>query len=472
MLNRTWATIAKGLLGDRLARKQLSLKNQPGHGRSFVRLGGYLRAFLITAVAPIFALSLVLASPAQAKYAAVVIDAKNGQVLYGANANKRHYPASITKVMTLFLMFDAIKAGKLSLDGTIKISRRAARQPASKLGIKAGKRLKVRTAIMALVVKSANDVATAVGEHMGGTERKFSYLMNKKAQATGMVNTTFRNASGLPNRRQLTTAHDLALMVRALQKSHPQFYKLFSTRSFRYGGRKHDNHNRLLDRYQGADGVKTGYIRASGFNLAASAKRAGRRLIGVVMGARSPRVRDLHMMGLLERGFEKVTRGRYIAYDYDRNLHIDASKRKTATRKKVRRARGARGRIRYARLTPPRRPVEIARATGEGSSYEPELKVAPEPKALNWEIQVGAFSRFAPAHLSVTRAMRRLPSLLARTRINIIPTREKGRTIYRARLRGLDADGAERACELLLAKQLPCHAIAPETTAKNLAPRR
>lgn len=437
-----------------------------------MRPTGRLRALFIAVLTSIFTLGIASTPPAQAKYAAVVIDAKTGQVLHAANADTRHYPASITKVMTLFLMFDALKAGTLSLDGSIKISRRAARQPASKLGLKAGDSLKVRTAIMALIVKSANDIATAVGEHMGGTERKFSDQMNKKAQALGMVNTTFRNASGLPNRRQLTTARDLALMVRALQKSHPQFYKLFSTRSFHYGGRKHDNHNRLLDRYEGADGVKTGYIRASGFNLAASATRAGQRLIGVVMGARSPRVRDLHMMGLLERGFEKVTQGRYIAYDYDRNLDIASSKRKVATRKKVHRARGARGRIRFARLTPPRRPAEIARATGEGSSYEPELKVAPEPNPLNWEIQVGAFSRFAPAHLSVTRAMRRLPSLLAHTRINIMPTREQSRTVYRARLGGLDAEGAERACELLLAKQLPCRAIAPETTAKNLAPRR
>jgi D-alanyl-D-alanine carboxypeptidase len=414
----------------------------------------------------------VASRPALAKYAAVVVDADTGAVLYQANADARHYPASLTKVMSLFLVFDALKAGKLSMDSKIKFSHRAARQPASRLGIPAGGTITVRDAIMAMIVKSANDVATAVGEHLGGTERKFSALMNRKAQAIGMKNSSFRNASGLPNRRQLVTARDYALMVRALQKQHPDYYKLFSARSFTWEGRKHDNHNRLLDRYEGADGVKTGYIRASGFNLAASASRSGKRLIGVVMGTRSPRARDLHMMGLLERGFEKATNGRHIAYDYDRNLAIRRNARPVAASKKVERARGARGRIRLARLTPPRRPAALARNTGEGSAFAPEIPSVPEKQMLNWEIQVGAFSRLAPAHLSATRAMRRLPSLLAHARINIVPTRENGQTVYRARLGGLNSDGAERACELLKAKSLPCITVVPAGAEKPAAKAR
>lgn len=430
-----------------------------------------LRALLAVGLFVLMALP-VASRPALAKYAAIVMDADTGAVLYQANADSRHYPASLTKVMSLFLVFDALKAGKLSMDSKIKISHRAARQPASRLGIPAGDTITVRDATMAMIVKSANDVATAVGEHMGGTERKFSDLMNRKAQAIGMENSSFRNASGLPNRRQLVTARDYALMVRALQKQHPDFYKLFSSRSFSWEGRKHENHNRLLDRYEGADGVKTGYIRASGFNLAASATRTGKRLIGVVMGTRSPRARDLHMMGLLERAFEKATNGRYIAYDYDRNLAVQRNTRPVVASKKVERARGARGRIRLARLTPPRRPAALARDTGEGSAFAPEIPSVPEKQVMNWEVQVGAFSRLAPAHLSATRAMRRLPSLLAHARINIVPSRENGRTVYRARLGGLNSESAERACELLKAKSLPCITVVPADAEKPAAKAR
>lgn len=390
------------------------------------------------------------------------MDAHTGQVIYAANPDVRHYPASLTKVMTLFLAFDAIKAGKLKMSDNVTYSARAARQPASRLGLETGQTITVHDAVLALIIKSANDIATALGEHLGGSEREFAEMMNAKAGELGLKNTHFRNASGLPHRQQLTTARDFAKLVRALQVQHPEYYKLFSTRSFTYDGRKHDNHNRLLDRYEGADGVKTGYIRASGFNLAASATRANHRLIGVVMGSGSPQARDLHMMGLLERGFEKVTEGRYIAYDYDRNIQADPSKHPASATKKVERAKDAKGAVRLARLTPPKRPSELARATGEGSAYQPEIPAVPEAKPLNWEIQVGAFSRMAPAHLTASRAVRRLPSLLAHARINISQSNESGKLVYRARLGGLDGDRAERACELLKAKSMDCKTVPPK----------
>jgi D-alanyl-D-alanine carboxypeptidase len=431
--------------------------------RFFPVFGAFRLARRAAAAAVLFALSAALFNtPATAKYAAVVMDARTGKVLHAANPDVRHYPASLTKVMTLFIAFDAIKAGKLRMDDKITISQRAARQPASRLGLAAGETIAVRDAVSALIVKSANDIATAMGEHLGGTERNFALMMNAKAEALGLENTHFRNASGLPHRQQLTTARDFAKLVRALQVQHPEHYKLFSTRSFTWDGRKHDNHNRLLDRYEGADGVKTGYIRASGFNLAASATRSGHRLIGVVMGTSSPQARDLHMMGLLERAFEKATDGRYIAYDYDRNIQADPSKHPASAKKKVERAKGARGNAQLARLTPPKRPQELARATGEGSAYQPEIPSLPEARPLDWEIQVGAFSRLAPAHLTATRAMRRLPSLLAHARVNVVTTREDGKTIYRARLAGLDGDRAERACELLKAKSMDCKTVPPE----------
>lgn len=424
----------------------------------------YLSVFII-----FFFLLATLAGPAAAKYAAIVMDARTGQVLYAANPDTRHYPASLTKVMTLFLVFDALKAGKLRMDDRITVTARAAQQPASRLGLETGQTIKVGDAVLALIIKSANDAATAVGEHLGGSEREFAVMMNAKAKALGLHDTNFRNASGLPHRQQLTTARDFAKLVRALQVQHPEYYKLFSTRSFTFAGRRHDNHNRLLDRYEGADGVKTGYIRASGFNLASSATRAGHRLIGVVMGTSSPQARDLHMMGLLERGFEKVTEGRYIAYDYDRNIQADPSKHPASAAKKVERAKGAGGQVRLARLTPPKRPSELSRTTGEGSAYQPELPAAPEAKPLDWQIQVGAFSRHAPAHLSATRAMRRLPSLLAHAQINVVASREDGKSIFRARLGGLDADRAERACELLKAKKMDCKTVPPAAASEQAA---
>ncbi|MBT5075867.1 MAG: D-alanyl-D-alanine carboxypeptidase, partial [Rhodospirillales bacterium] len=404
-------------------------------------------------------------NPAQAKYASIVIDEKTGRVLHAVNPDGRHYPASLTKMMTLYLTFEALKTKRLSLDGTITMSRRAARQPASKLGLKAKKKITVRNAVMALIVKSANDIASAMGEELGGTERKFGYMMSAKAKALGMKNTSFRNASGLPNRRQLTTARDMATLLRALKRDFPQYYTFFKARYFTFQGRRHANHNRLLDRYAGTNGGKTGYIRASGFNLAVSAARSNIHLIGVTMGTRSPRARDLHMMGLLERGFEKATGGRYTAYDYDRNIHVTRKKRRIYAKIRVHRARGARGYIRLSRLTPPRRPSETPIVIDQGSAPAPKKASPTTRDALDngpWAIQVGAFSRFAPAHLAASRALRRLPRMLHGTLMNIRPTREKSGVVYRARLIGLDRDRAHKICELLKTKNMSCVPITPQ----------
>lgn len=430
--------------------------------RSGTRVSRYgSRAWLAFVVVAVLAAVVAWSAPARAGYASIIVNAETGEVLHAVNADARHYPASLTKVMTLYLLFERLRDKRITMDTEIPISAHAARQPPSHLGLQAGDHIKVRKAILAVIIKSANDVASALGEYMGGTERKFARLMNAKAEALGMDHTSFRNASGLPNRRQFTTARDFTKLVRAVQKNFPEYYKLFSTLSFTWRGKTIDTHNRLLDRYEGADGVKTGYIRASGFNLATSARRDGLRLIGVVLGARSPRTRDLHMMGLLERGFEKATDGRYIAYDYDRNLRVDTSRKGTLVRTRVVRARGAHGAIRLARLTPPWRPAELIRTTAEGSAPDPEIPAIPEHRMLNWEIQVGAFSRFASAHRSAARAMRRLPSLLSHTRVNIQSGRQNGSTVYRARLHGLDSDQAERACELLKARSIPCLTVPP-----------
>ena len=252
------------------------------------------------------ALALLLmagTTAADARYAAMVIDADNGQVRHAVNINTRNYPASLTKLMTLYLLFEALDAKKLTLDTRLAVSARAARQPASRLGLRTGQSSKVRTAIQALVVKSANDVASVVGEALGRTERRFALLMTAKARKLGMSRTTFRNASGLPHRGQLSTAHDIAKLSQAMIKRYSHYYYFFSRPAFRFNGSTYRTHNKVLTSYPGADGMKTGYIRASGFNLVTSARRGKHRLIGVIFGGKSSGARNRLMKRLLDKGF-------------------------------------------------------------------------------------------------------------------------------------------------------------------------
>ncbi|MDJ0981468.1 MAG: serine hydrolase [Kiloniellales bacterium] len=253
------------------------------------------------------AAAMLTAAPAQAKYASVVIDAETGEVLHAKNSNTRNYPASLVKMMTLYMVFDALEKRKLKLNQGLRVSRRAAGMPPSKLGLRRGQTIRVKEAILALVTKSANDVAVVVAEAIGGTESQFARKMTKKARKLGMKRTTFRNASGLPNRRQLSTARDMATLARALIRDFPQYYHFFATQKFKYRGRTYRNHNKLLRTYSGADGIKTGYIRASGYNLVASSVRNGRRVIAVVFGGKTSRSRNRHTATLLDRGFKRLT---------------------------------------------------------------------------------------------------------------------------------------------------------------------
>lgn len=247
---------------------------------------------------------LVSIQPAQAKYASFIINENTKRVYYTANADTRNYPASLTKIMTLYMIFDALKTKKISMNTKFKVSRRATRQPPSKLNLSAGSSISVKHAILALITKSANDVATVVAENLGKSERNFARLMTKKARKLGMKRTTFKNASGLPNRGQLSTARDMATLGMAIRKNHSGFFKLFKTKSFIYKGTKYSNHNNLLGSYSGTDGIKTGYTHASGFNLVASVERNGQRIIGVVFGGKKARSRDKHMIKLLNRYFK------------------------------------------------------------------------------------------------------------------------------------------------------------------------
>lgn len=266
---------------------------------------------LVCATGFIFGLStFVDTAEARPKYAGFVIDAKTGKTLYSENANKARYPASLTKMMTMYLMFEALADKRMSKKTRIRMSKYAASKPPSKLGIRPGGSLSAEQAIYALATKSANDVATAVAEHLGGSEASFARIMTKKARQLGMRRTIFTNASGLPSKKQVTTARDMATLGVALREHFPQYYRYFSTTSFKYGKHRYGNHNRLLGRIKGVDGIKTGYTRASGFNLVSSVRRDGRSIVAVVLGGKTGKSRNAQMTSLIRRYLPKASRGK------------------------------------------------------------------------------------------------------------------------------------------------------------------
>ncbi len=242
------------------------------------------------------------------KYASLVVNAKTGDVVYQKDANKILHPASLTKLMTLYLAFDAIENGDLALNQLLPISQKASMMPKTRLGLKSGQTIMVRDAILGLIIHSANDAAVVLSEALAGTESNFADKMTDVAHQLGMTDTTFKNASGLPDSEQVTTAYDMARLAIALRRDHPRFYPLFSRKSFKFKGSIISSHNRVLDRYEWADGLKTGYTLASGFNLVTSTSSPSGKLVGVVLGGPSASARDNHMIQLLEYGYNKMGR--------------------------------------------------------------------------------------------------------------------------------------------------------------------
>lgn len=261
---------------------------------------GRWRAGLLLAMACMLAGFTVAA---QAEYAAIVVDGSTGQVLQQVNAEQRDYPASLTKMMTLYLTFQGLKSGKLQLDEPMQVSAHAAGMSPTKLGLRAGQTISVRDCILGMVTKSANDAAAVMAENIGGSEPEFADMMNAQAHLLGMDETHFANASGLPNPDNTSTAHDLVRLAMALYRDFPQYAHFFATQEFVFRGQIVRGHNHLMYRYPGMDGLKTGYIDASGFNLASTAVRDGRRLFAVVLGGRTAAVRDNLMARLLDDGF-------------------------------------------------------------------------------------------------------------------------------------------------------------------------
>lgn len=242
-------------------------------------------------------------------YAAIVVDARNGRVLHESDAGGLRYPASLTKMMTLFLLFEELDAGRLTRSSPLSVSEEAAARPPAKIGVKAGTAITVDTAIRALAVRSANDVAAVIAENLAGSEEAFAQRMTRKARALGMRDTQFKNASGLPDPGQYTTARDIAVLGASLQQRFPRYARYFETREITFNGRTWKNTNKLLTKVEGMNGIKTGYIRLSGYNLAASVRRDGRHIIAVVFGGRSGSARNAQMEKLIEEYLPRASRG-------------------------------------------------------------------------------------------------------------------------------------------------------------------
>jgi D-alanyl-D-alanine carboxypeptidase len=315
------------------------------------------------------------------KFASIIVDAKSGAVLQSANADAARHPASLTKVMTLYLLFEQIESGKLKLDSELAVSVRASRQSPTKLGLRPGQTISVEDAIQGLVTRSANDAAVVVAEAIAGDEDDFARMMTRKARALGMTRTVYRNASGLPNDDQVTTARDQATLGRAIQERFPRYYRYFATQSFKYKGRNIRNHNHLLGKVEGIDGIKTGYIRASGFNIVTSLRRGNRHLVGVVMGGRSAGARDATMRKLLAENLDKATTRQTVAAITERSV-AEANAAVAAD----------------AANAQPSRTIQVEGAVKVATSAaETDATPTPRPRPQAAPIQVAAAAPAAPA---------------------------------------------------------------------------
>jgi len=385
-------------------------------GRKFVTRLSALAATVV-------ALAVVLPVQARAqigsaRYSSIVIDAATGDVLEAANPDAPRHPASLAKLMTLYLVFEALRDRRITTGQVVPISQSAASMQPSKLGLVPGTRLTVEEAILGLVTKSANDAAAALGELLAGSEDRFAQMMTLRARALGMSQTTFTNASGLPDPDEWTTARDMAMLARHLLTDFPGFYSYFSTHSFTFQRRVIFNHDRMLASYPGADGMKTGYTEASGHNLVTSAVHSGVRLIGVVLGASSNPERDAHMTALLDQGFDQ--------------MDVPAERRTTLA----------------------------SRLPGlVGTAHAATLAVRPAARTrAAWTIQIGSFGNERAAREAASNARRVVDDGEAR----IETASQHGRTIWRAQVTGLTSAEAQGACAALVRHRAACAILRPD----------
>jgi D-alanyl-D-alanine carboxypeptidase len=350
------------------------------------------------------------------RYSSIVVEAGSGQVLESANPDAQRHPASLTKLMTLYVAFEALRDRRIALDQYVPVSPRAAAMSPTKLGLQPGTRITVEQAILGLVTKSANDAAAALGEMLGGSEDRFAQMMTLRARALGMTHTTFTNASGLPDPDQVTTARDMAVLARRLISGFPGYYRYFSTPSFVWQRRIITNHDNLLREYPGADGMKTGYTLASGYNLVSSAVRGGVRLVGVVLGAGGPGERDAHMMMLLDQGYGQL------------DVPTDRGTLPVASHGIISSARAA--------------PVERAASR-------------PHVAGVTWGVQAGIYPTEKAARAAAADARRAADDGI----VHIEPVTVKHKTVWRAQVTGLNQTDARAACAALAKHKAPCAVV-------------
>lgn len=414
------------------------------------------------------------------KYASIVIDAATGAVISERNPDKILHPASLTKMMTLYLTFEALQQGTIRKTQRLNVSSNASIQPPSKIGLEPGDTIRVEDAILSLVTRSANDISVVLAEGIGGSEARFARMMTAKAKQLGMRNSSFVNPHGLHNPLQITTARDMAILSRALMRDFPTEYRYFKTNKFVYAGNTYRNHNRMLDSYEGMDGIKTGYVAASGYNLAASAVRDNRRLIGVVFGGRTAASRNEHMAEILDAAFERLSQPQVASRT--NNVQIAAATTPMPVRKP-----GTTGAVTAVDRALANTKVAINdnaeddagntglvgvqegdRDVGSNSLFikekltgprivhnmEPEAGSAPVRQTLGaggtWSVQIGAFSTHN-AGLAALRGVRdKLPKTISgHTQYIIAPLMTSRGVIYRARLSGLSREQATMACRQL-----------------------
>lgn len=464
------------------------------------------------------ALTVALSAPAEARrrahkpagggynppFAAMVVDAKTGRTLHAQNEDAPRHPASVTKVMTLYLLFEQLERGHVSLHTPLAVSEKASRQAPSKLGLRPGSTIAVEDAIGALVTKSANDVAVVVAENLAGSEEAFAERMTRKARGLGMTHTVYRNASGLPNPQQVTTARDLTILARAVQERFPRYYRYFQARSFSYAGVSHRNHNKLLGRVEGVDGIKTGFTQASGFNLMTSARTDDRHIVAVVLGGRSGASRDALMAGLVNAHLPRAYAGARtlppvadngerprpaVVAEMAREIDVEttastsggaepgapldlnamrpASAGPTTTPSALRPSapRLPAGVQAFASADAPARPVQSAAARPEPSQAEArqaQPRVAPQrdiARPSPWVIQLGAVDDEGKARSMLAEARQRSGRALSHAAPFTERVMRDGSTLYRARFSGFEeADAAEAACRSLKKSGFSCFA--------------
>jgi D-alanyl-D-alanine carboxypeptidase (penicillin-binding protein 5/6) len=418
----------------------------------------------------------------ESKYAAIVMDASTGEVLYARNPDAQRYPASISKIMTLYLTFEALSTGRLKLSDQVVVSQHAANMAPSRLGLRPGESISVDDAMRAVAVKSANDMAVALAEKIGGSESRFATLMTLRAQELGMVNTRYVNASGLPDVRQVSSARDIAILSRAVMRDYPQYYSYFSIKRFDYHGQSITNHNGLLGKMQGLDGLKTGFINASGFNLAASAVRDNHRLIAVVLGGNTTAARDAHVEDLLDTGFVVLKRramGQNV--DFAQNLSEPAPIG-LLSRPPTEEGSADQAGVHIVLTNTDSHPAPaaadspathgvVAEQITHADGLQPER--AERPARLiaanrtredrrhggDWSVQVGAYKGKTLAHAQVSAIAHRYARQLGEANGGV---EAGGRGYYRARFAGLTATDAKDACRALRARHETCLIVPPE----------